>query len=111
MYNFHCNTLENNFKNNYDLIYSDTDSLVYFITHKSFHQWMSENSAEFGLSNLIGKFKKEENNGVLGNMKNETGSKVIIEFLALSPKSYAYEYCGKEAKKATGVSLSVSEKP
>ena len=43
-------------------------------------------------------------------MKNETGSKVITEFLALSPKSYAYKYCGKETKKAKGVALSVSEK-
>ena len=43
-------------------------------------------------------------------MKNETGSKVITEFLALSPKSYAYKYSGKETKKAKGVALSVSEK-
>ncbi len=71
---------------------------------------MSENSEEFDLSNLSGKFKKEENNGVLGKMKNETGSKVITEFLALSPKSYCYRYAEKEVKKAKGVSLSVSEK-
>ncbi len=57
-----------------------------------------------------GNIKKEENNGVLGKMKNETGSKVITEFLALSPKSYAYKYCGKETKKAKGVALAVSEK-
>ena len=110
MYNFHYNTIENNFKNNYDLIYSDTDSLVYFIRHKSFYKWMSENPEEFDLSNSTGKYKKEENNGVLGKMKNETGNKVIIEFLALSPKSYCYKYAEKEVKKAKGVSLSVSEK-
>ena len=110
MYNFHYNTIENNFKNNYDLIYSDTDSLVYYIRHKNFYKWLFENSEEFDLSNLTGKFKKEENNGVLGKMKNETGNKVITEFLALSPKSYAYKYCGKETKKAKGVALAVSEK-
>ena len=43
-------------------------------------------------------------------MKNETGSKVITEFLALSPKNYPYKYAEKETKKAKGVSLSVSEK-
>ena len=43
-------------------------------------------------------------------MKNETGSKVITEFLALSPKSCCYKYAEKEVKKAKGVSLSVSEK-
>ena len=38
---------------------------------------MRDNSKEFDLSNLTGKFKKEENNGVLGKMKIETGSKII----------------------------------
>ncbi len=49
MYNFHYNTIGNNFKNNYDLIYSDTDSLVYYIRHKNFYKWLWENSAEFDL--------------------------------------------------------------
>ena len=38
------------------------------------------------------------------------GEKIITEFVALSPKSYAYKYCEKEVKTARGVSLSVSEK-
>ncbi len=42
LYDFHYNTIENNFKGDYDLIYSDTDSLVYFTRHKNFYQWMSE---------------------------------------------------------------------
>jgi hypothetical protein len=56
MYDFHYNTIEKNFKGKYDLIYSDTDSLVYYIKHKNFYAWMSEKSEEFDLSNLTGKF-------------------------------------------------------
>jgi hypothetical protein len=40
MMEFHYNTIEKNFKNNYDLIYSDTDSLVYWIKHKDLYQWL-----------------------------------------------------------------------
>ena len=43
-------------------------------------------------------------------MKNEVAEKIITEFVALSPKSYAYKYCETEVKTAKGVSLSVSEK-
>ena len=47
---------------------------------------------------------------MLGKFKSEVGSKIITEFLALSPKSYSYKYCNEEIKKAKGVSLSVSDK-
>ena len=59
---------------------------------------------------MTGKFKSDENKNVLGKFKSEVGSKIITEFLALSPKSYSYKYCAKEVKKAKGVSLSVSDK-
>ena len=35
-------------------------------------------------------------------MKNEVGEEIITEFVALSPKSYAYKYCEKEVKKNEG---------
>jgi len=110
MLKFHYNIIEKNLKGKYDLIYSDTDSLVYHIRHQNFYKWQHENSDEFDLSNLTGKFKKDDNNNILGKFKNETGSKVITEFLALSPKSYSYKYCEKEVKKAKGVAFPVSEK-
>ncbi len=45
---------------------------------------------------MIGKFKSTKNTNVLGKFKSEVGSKIITEFLALSPKSYSYKYCDKE---------------
>lgn len=110
MLDFHYNTMEANFKGRYELIYSDTDSLVYYIRDKNFHQWMFDNPDEFDLSEMDDKYKSDANKGVLGKFKSEVGSKIITEFCALSPKSYSYKYCQKECKKAKGVSLSVSDK-
>ena len=45
-----------------------------------------------------------------GKFQLEVGSKIITEFVALSPKSYCYKYWLQEVKKAKGVSLSISEK-
>jgi hypothetical protein len=59
---------------------------------------------------MTGKFRSEKNTNVLGKFKSEVGSKIITEFVALSPKSYCYKYCLEEIKKAKGVSLSISEK-
>ena len=59
---------------------------------------------------MTGKFRCEKNTNVLGKFKSEVGSKIITEFVALSPKSYSYKYCLQEVKKAKGVSLAISEK-
>ncbi len=47
---------------------------------------------------------------MLGKFKSESGSKIITEFVALSPKSYCYKYGSEEVKKCKGVSLTVSDK-
>ena len=107
---FQYNTIHKHFNGSYDLLYSDTDSLVYQIKHKNLNKWLFENEDEFDLSEMTGKFKSDKNKNVLGKFKSEVGSKIITEFLALSPKSYSYKYCTKEIKKAKGVSLSVSDK-
>ena len=96
MVDFQLNTIHTHFERKYDLLYSDTDSLVYQIKSPNFLKWMKENEEEFDLSNLTGKWKSTKNEGVLGKMKNEVGDKIITEFVALSPKSYAYKYCEKE---------------
>ena len=59
---------------------------------------------------MTGKFRSDMNTNVLGKFKSEVGSKIITEFVALSPKSYRYKYCSKEVKKAKGVSLAISDK-
>ena len=43
MMDFHFNTIHKDFEGNYDLLYSDTDSLVYQIKSPNFLKWMKEN--------------------------------------------------------------------
>jgi hypothetical protein len=59
---------------------------------------------------MSSEFRSDSNTNVLGKFKSEVGSKIISEFVALSPKSYCYKYCIEEIKKAKGVSLSISKK-
>jgi hypothetical protein len=72
---------------------------------------MHDNPDEFDLSNMSGWLQNNDNCQVLGKMKSEVGSKLITEFVGLSPKSYSYKYCcDKQCKKSKGVSLAVSDK-
>jgi hypothetical protein len=126
MLDFHYNVMEKDFQDKYDLIYSDTDSLVYHVRNENFYKWCYDNSSEFDLSNMDNRYFKNENNNVLGKFKSEVKSDIITEFIALSPKSYAYNYMHfevdkktkeigkfekiKTTKKAKGVSKSVTDK-
>ena len=110
MMKFHFDVIHKNFDGFYDLLYSDTDSLVYQIKHKNFNKWMLENEEHFDLSEMEGKYKSTKNENVLGKFKSEVGSKIITEFCALSAKSYSFKYCDLEVKKAKGVSKAVTDK-
>ena len=95
MLDFHYNTIEKKLTGKYDLLYSDTDSLIYQIRVPNLNKWFFENEDEFDLSEMTGKFKSMKNVNVLGKFKSEVGSKIITEFVGLSPKSYCYKYCEK----------------
>ena len=42
MMQFHFDVIETEFKNKYQLLYSDTDSLVYNIQHPDIYDWMKK---------------------------------------------------------------------
>jgi hypothetical protein len=110
MLDFHYGTIEKKLKGKYDLLYSDTDSLVYHIQSKNLNKWFLENEDEFDLSEMDKTIRSNKNANVLDKFKSEVGSKIITEFVALSPKSYCYKYSSEKVKKAKGVSLAISEK-
>ena len=53
MMKFHYNTIEKNFKDKYNLIYSDTDSLVYSLEHEDIYEWIKQNKNHFDLSDSV----------------------------------------------------------
>ena len=90
---FHYGVIEKEFKNKHELIYSDTDSLVYNIKHPDVYDWIKHNKQHFDLSeSLRPDMKDNTNKKVLRNMKDENNSLIIKEWLALNPKVYSYIY-------------------
>ena len=87
MYDFHYNVMENEFKNNYDLVYSDTDSLIYHVRHEDAYKWMNENKNHFDLSDAI-IYNDKTNAKVLGKMKEENNLLPWHELICLAPKAY-----------------------
>ena len=98
------------------LCYMDTDSLVYDIKTEDFCEDIADDvEAGFDTSGHsktdfrplpIGLNKK-----VIGLMKNESGGKIMTEFVALRPKLYSYrELDGSEDKKCKGIKKCVVKK-
>ncbi len=93
MMQFHYDVVNKEFGNNAELIYSDTDSLVYNFKHHDIYEWIKKNKHLFDLSDsLRPDMKDNTNKKVLSKMKCENNYLIITEFLALNPKVYSYLY-------------------
>ena len=120
MMDFHYNTIHKNFEGRYNLIYSDTDSLVYSIQHEDIYEWIKDNKEHFDLSDSIRPDMKDNaNKKVLGKYKDEMNTLLTKEFLALNPKVYSImhqdknkqgEVVDKNKKTLKGVSKTVVKK-
>ena len=53
MMKFHDDIIHNSFEGRYNLIYSDTDSLVYNIQHDNIYQWIKDNKTHVDLSDSV----------------------------------------------------------
>ena len=117
MMEFHYNTIHKEFEGKYNLIYSDTDSMVYRIEHPDIYTWISQNKHHFDLSDALRPdLKDNTNKKVLGKFKDELHSVPMREFIALNPKVYSMNHLSrdkfnnmvmKNCKKCKGVSKSV----
>lgn len=109
MMRFHYEVIQPNFENNYELIYSDTDSLTYNIKHPDVYKWVKDNSSHFDLSD--DKYMKDDTNKkVLGKFKDELEGIPMKSFTALNPKVYCFDYAEKDVRKCKGVSKAVVKK-
>ena len=113
MMKFHYEVIHKNFEGKYNLIYTDTDSLVYDIRHNDIYEWIGQHREHFNLSDSKRPdLQDDTNKKVSGKFKDDVNSLVIKEFVALSPKSYTYNYQTLEertetSKKLKGVSKTV----
>ena len=93
MMKYHYDVIEKQFKGRYELLYSDTASLVYQIYCEDLYEWMGENKGLFDLSESVNpNLRDDANRRKLGVMKDELNSLPIIEFISLCSKCYSYTY-------------------
>ena len=117
MYEFHYDYMVPKYGlENLKLCYMDTDSLVYDIKTEDFYEDIANDvEARFDTSG----YSKTDfrplpislNKKVIGLMKDESGGKIMTEFVALRPKLYSYKKLdGSEDKKCKGIKKCVVKK-
>ena len=94
MYEFWYGYLKPKYGDKIKLCYTDTDSLIPLIKTKYFYEDIADDvEKRFDTSNYevdrplpTGKYKKE-----IGLMKDELNGRIMTEFVAFRPKTYAYQ--------------------
>ena len=113
MYDFHYNYIALKYGSKVNLLYTDTDSLIYEIETDDFYKDISEDVKDrFDTSNYSkihpSGIPTEVNNKVLGMFKDEVGGKIIEKFVGLRAKLYSHKiFEGEESKKCKGVKKGV----
>ena len=81
------------YDDNVKLGYIDTDSLIMRIKTEDFYEDIANDvEKRFDTSNyqVDRPLPTEKNKNVIGLIKDELGGKITTEFVALTPKTYAY---------------------
>lgn len=115
MYDFHYNYVQEKWGSRAEILFTDTDSLVYEIQTEDFYKDISPDVNErFDTSN----YRKDHPSGiptgknkkVIGMFNDEGEGKEIFEFAGLRAKCYALKFNDKEEKRCKGVKTNVVEK-
>ena len=116
MYKFHYDHMIPEYGNNLKLCYMDTDSFVYDIRTEDFYADIVDDVLErFDTGSYVNDrpLPIGKNRKVIGKMKDDLGGKIMTEFIALRPKSYAHKYNFKKekvGKKCKGIKKCVIKK-
>ena len=116
MFDFHYNYIRKKYKNNAELMFTDTDSLLYYIHTDDFYKDISDDiKTKFDTSDYPSNHKSGIQTGVnkkvIGMFKDEVAGKQITHFVGLRPKLYSFKVeDGCLTKKCKGVKKSVVKK-
>lgn len=112
LYEFHYDYILKKFGNKVKLLYTDTDSLIYQFKVPDIYRYIKEDCQRFDTSdydphNTYG--IKQKNKKVPGLMKDENNGKIMLEFVGLRAKMYAYRVDNnkiiKKSKGSTAASV------
>ena len=98
MYKFYYEHLKTNFKEKYQLLFTDTDSLCCHIETNKLYDYIKEKEELFDTSNFDTNhpLHSEANKCVIGKFKSETGSLAPREFVGLRAKMYSLDVPGNK---------------
>jgi len=106
MHDFHYEYIKPKYGNKAQLLFTDTDSLMYHVQTKDFYKdILPDIENKFDTSNYPKNHKllNNKNKKVIGMFKDEAGGKQITEFVGLRAKLYSYKMDGVEEKKCKGI--------
>ena len=106
MYDFHFNFIKKKF--DADLLFTDTDSLIYEIKSEDVYEEFFKRKHLFDFSNYPknSKFFNATNKKVIGKMKDVSEGKMIDEFLGFYSKMYSTKKIdGEESNTVKGVNI------
>ena len=116
MFDFHYNYIRNKYKDKAELLFTDTDSLMYEIRTEDFYKDIAQDiKTKFDTSD----YPKDHPSGILtgvnkkviGMFKDEVAGKQIKSFVGLRPKLYLFEVeDDKTTKKCKGMKKNVVKK-
>ena len=106
MYKFYDDVMKPTYGDNIRMVYTDTDSFVFHTKTDDIYQDLKEINDEMDFSGYDKNHKCYDatNKKVLGEFKDECEGKIMIGFIGLRPKCYAFKIHGdeKEYKKCKG---------
>ncbi|XP_063370457.1 uncharacterized protein LOC134658744 [Cydia amplana] len=114
MYDFHYGYMQQKFRNNVKLLYTDTDSFIYQIFTEDFYSDIKNDlkkhfdTSDYAPNNIYG--FPCINKKKLGYFKDENKGKILKEFVGLRSKMYALNIEEKIVAKAKGVNKCVTTK-
>ena len=92
MYRFHYDYIKPKYGPDAELLFTDTDSLMYLIRTEDIYKdmWADRDRFDFAGYPKDSPYYNNDNNKVLGKMKDEAAGKPILEFIGLRPKMYSF---------------------
>ena len=116
MYDFHYNYIKPKYEEKAKLLFTDTDSLAYYIETEDFYKdispdvWDKFDTSNFPENHKSG-IETNINKKVINMFKDEAGGEQIAEFVGLRAKLYSYRMDeGEEEKKCKGMKKVVVKK-
>ena len=112
MLDFHYNTIRKKYGNRARLMFTDTDSLLYYIETETLTEDLMEILDQLDTAS----YPKDHplysivNNKIIGKFKDETNGDMITDFVGLSAKMYAFKVNGEDKKKCKGTKTGVVKK-